>query len=197
MICFSNGGKSFSVDDAAAVLLSPRVEFEDGEQHIATIEKEDIGCVSYNCGELFVEDRAEYISDGCFLVTRKITNTAEGAVVFRDHVRVLDMFEAAKQLIDADANAKITSCTVTENASVAVALFICGNEDNSQVCSCELVKTENGRYEHRLIYPGTDAYITLKCGESFESRSYVCVCPPDEQNGAYKNIKDKALSILV
>ena len=107
----------------------------------------------------------------------------------------------------------VPGCTLTENETTGIALFAANDTPQSLVCSCSLQPTgDDGVYEHVLVRPVVEApftyenkgvfgpryetSITLAPGESFTSKSFVCVCPPKWRNYAAVAMLGHALRLL-
>lgn len=106
----------------------------------------------------------------------------------------------------------IPACTLTENATVGVAVFAANDTPASLVSSCSLRKGADGRLDHVVIRPVVEApytyeskgvfaprydtYITLGPGKSFTAKTFVAICPPKWRNFAYVSLMDQALRLL-
>lgn len=189
---------------------------------------------------LFLADeRIDYLGDGAYSVTRSIRNTSGDTVRFKDEIRVLDAFRAHRYLVpcvnyngnefgDVKTPKGLTyngepwvfsyertgvpSCTLTENESTGLALFSAADTPQSLVSSCSLEKKADGRFEHVIVRPVTEApvtyeskgvfgprydtYIELAPGETFTAKSYVCICPPRWRHFAAASLVEKALVLL-
>ncbi len=190
-------------------------------------------------GLVLAGEDVRYLGGGSYSITRSVRNTSQDTIRFKDEIRVRDIFRAERYLIPCvnyngnEFGATLTpkglthegqpwvfsyqrtgipSCTLTENASCGLALFAAANTSASLESSCSLEKLPDGRYEHVIIRPVTeapvtyeskgvfgpryDSYITLAPGESFTACSYVCVCPPRWKNFAAASLVEKALDLL-
>ena len=233
MIYFSRNGIS-EPEDAIATLLPPSVRYKNDEEEYEARECDD----GYVTGALYIKDSAEHLGDGTFRLTREIKNTSAHSVSFQDILSVMDSFAASRYLIPcilyngnehgssntpksltvdgypwefAYDRMGIPSCTLTENASVGVALFASAEDKASLVSSCSLIP--DGRYHtHRIIRPVVEApysytsknimterydtYTTLGAGESMTSHSYLCILKPTWENYACAQLIDRALELL-
>ncbi len=221
--------------DVCATLLPPMIEYKDGTLAEASHIKDGV----YICGPLEISERIDSVGRGMYRITRRIKNLSSSDVSFKDIMRVCDEFSADKYLIpcilyngnehgssntpkslDIDGEpwvfsydrTGIPSCTLTENESTGVALFASSEEECSLVSSCSLILGQDGRYEHRIIRPVTEApytyssknimtdrydtYITLGAAESFRSHSFVCVLTPRWKNYAAADLIDAAHMLL-
>ena len=184
------------------------------------------------------DERIEHLCGGAYAVTRTVKNVGGGPVRFKDELRVRDVFEADRYLIpcvnyngnefgalktpkglscDGEPwifsyeRTGVPSCTLTENGSTGLAVFAANDTKESLVSACSLELAE-GRYEHVIVRPVTEApytyeskgvfgprydtYITLGAGETFTAKSYVCVCPPKWKGYACASLIDHALNLL-
>ena len=186
-----------------------------------------------------LNENVEYLGDGSFSIVRTIVNNGADTVRLKDELRVRDCFTATRFLIPcvnyngnefgsvntpkglghegepwvfSYQRTGIPSCTLTENKSTGLALFASDDTPSSLISSCSLEKGADGRFEHVIIRPVTEApltfeskgvfgprydtYLELAPGETFTSTSYLCVCPPKWENFAAASLVDKALDLL-
>ena len=184
-------------------------------------------------------EQIDYLGDGAYSVTRSVKNTGRDTVRFKDEIRVRDLFRAERYLIpcvnyngnefgdvktpkgltyDGEPwvfsyeRTGIPSCSLTETGHTGLALFAASDTPESLVSSCSLEKTADGRYEHIIFRPVTEApvtyeskgvfgpryetFIELAPGETFTAKSFVCVCPPKWKNFAAASLVEKALALL-
>lgn len=106
----------------------------------------------------------------------------------------------------------IPSCTLTETASAAAALFASDRDADSLVSACSLVRLPDGCLAHRIYYPVTEAprsytdhdvltarydtYITLGVGETFSVEFYLFVGTPKWQNYGMATLLDRVEDIF-
>jgi len=185
-----------------------------------------------------VDEKVEHLGGGAYAVTRTVKNVGGEPVKFKDELRVRDSFAADRYMIPcvnyngnrfgalktpkglsyegqpwvfSYERTGIPSCTLTENETTGLAVFTANDTKESLVSACSLELAE-GRYEHVIVRPVTEApytyeskgvfgprydtYITLGAGETFTAKSYVCVCPPKWKGYAYASLVDHALKLL-
>ena len=185
-----------------------------------------------------VDEKVEHLGGGAYAIVRTVKNVGSASVSFKDELRVRDCFAATRYLIPcvnyngnefgaiktpkglscegqpwvfSYERTGVPSCTLTENGSTGLAVFAANDTKASLVSACSLELAE-GRYEHVIVRPVTEApytyeskgvfgprydtYITLGAGETFTAKSYVCVCRPKWPDYAYASLIDHALNLL-
>ncbi len=169
--------------EVSAYLLSPMIEYKDGE----CISADSVSDGVFTAPSLEIADSLQELGQGTYRITRRIRNTSEKSVCFKDILRVRDSFAAQKYLIpcilyngnehgssntpkslEADGQpwvfsydrTGIPSCTLTEDRERGVALFASAENESSLISSCSLIRGEGGVHEHRIIRPVTEAPYT-------------------------------------
>jgi hypothetical protein len=108
--------------------------------------------------------------------------------------------------------AAIPSCTLSETKDELFAMYASDRDAASLESSCSIRKLEDGRFEHRIIYPirespvsytfkysytgRYDTWITLPPGGSFEAESYYMEGRPRYENCGYREALMAAMATL-
>ena len=106
----------------------------------------------------------------------------------------------------------VPSCTLSETADHLFATFASDRDAASLESSCSLRRLEDGRLEHRILYPVRespvcyafkyryvgrhDEWITLPPGAVFEAESYFMTGRPRWENGGYREVLKAAMAVL-
>ena len=106
----------------------------------------------------------------------------------------------------------IPACTMSESKDSLFAMFASDRDAASLVSSCSLRRLEDGRFEHRILYPirespvcyafkfryadRYDEWIALPPGATFEAESYVLTGRPRWENGGYREVLKAAMAVL-
>lgn len=177
--------------------------------------------------------------DGLFCLRRRLENLSGRVRTFKMITRLLTQFVPAKYTMPCicyDGNAwgdgnspkglcyegkpwvfaydrmGIPSCTVTENASVGVALFASDVDAQSLRTSASMIQRDDGAFEQQIWYPVTEApvtygkknamsgrydeFLTLADGEAFTVIYYVFACRPKWENFACANLLDRMQEVF-
>lgn len=178
MFLFTKNGFTDDEKNAEAI-LQPPIFVSDGEEQRFAVREDG----SYCLGAMNAYDTAEYLSDGLFLIRRRIENTGRTDRTGRFVAEVTDCFAAKKNTIPNvmfDGNERsggkephglshggkawtfaydrvsIPSCTITENAETVCAMFASDKDADSLISACSY-REDVGRPAHRIHYPVVEA----------------------------------------
>ena len=106
----------------------------------------------------------------------------------------------------------IPSCTLSETSDTLFAMFASDRDAASLESSCSLRRLDEGRFEHRIIYPVRespvcyafkysyvdryDEWITLPPGATFEAESFFMTGRPRWENCSYREVLKAAMAVL-
>ena len=227
----------FSVSDSpenAVVTLEAPLYRTDTEERFLTLTGTGIYTDAGNRVEVTVEQK----SDTLFYIHRKWTNISDKTARIQTVFRVTTHFVVDRYLIpcvNVNGNEfgaggepkglerdgrkwifgydreSIPSCTLTENADFACALFASAESDASLESSCSLTKNADGTFTQELFHPVIEApltyayrdryspeyqtYLEIAPGESFVSGVYLSVSRPRWTNYGVCDTLDSALGL--
>ncbi len=221
---------------AVAQLLAP-VCIEQGRQTELPLHSCQGNTYTYGDAQNLVELTVRQENAQLFYIHRKWFNTAPTVRRFQTSLRVQDCFQASRYLIPcvsingndfgnggepkglyrdgrkwvfAYDRVCIPSCTLTENADIACALFASGESSASLESSCSITENE-GVLCKEIIHPVVEAplsycsrdrydscyetYLELAPDGCFESGFYICVSRPRWENYGICDTLDQVLDL--
>ncbi len=221
--------------EGAVCVLLPPVCTENGREYSIPFFEEKDGCAIYRDGDNEVTLGLRQISDTLFYIDRTWKNTSGNIRSVRIAQRVQPIFDVGRYLIpcvNVNGNefgagfepkglerdgkrwifgydrVSIPSCTLTENADFACALFASAEDPLSLESSCSIYKDEQGRFVQELSHPvaelpvtyssrdkyseGYESFLTLAPNEKITVGAYLSVSKPRWKNYGICDVLDAA-----
>ncbi len=218
--------------------LLPPVCIENGVETVIPLIAVKDGIAEYGDRDNTVELSVKKVSDKLFYLHRLWKNTSNVARTFRIAQRIRPAFEVSRYLIpcvnfngnefgagfepkglERDGKhwvfgydrVSIPSCTLTENADFACALFASGENACSLESSCSIYKDTDGSFIQELSHPvaelpityssrdkyseGYESFFTLEAGEVLSIGAYLSVSKPRWENYGICDVLDVALEL--
>ncbi len=224
---------------AIAVICPPVLEENGREFQLRTDNQSDMGA-QYSGGGYTAAYAAADLGNGLYSVERTITNTDTVPHTLKTVFEVATRFVPDKYLIPcvnyngnqwgegkepkglyhengeawihAYDRTGIPSCSVCENADIALSIFASNRDADSLRSSCSILQGENGALRQRVHHPVTEApytycdndqytdrydeYITLQPGERFTVEIYVLASVPRYKNYGIADTLDRVLELM-
>lgn len=239
-ITYKNNSFCVSNDaDGAVCSILPPICIEDGSETAVPFEKESgTFTYKYKNAENEVTLTVKQTSDTLFYLHRTWKNTASVTRSFRIAQCIMPTFDVSRYLIpcvNVNGNefgagsepkglyrdgkrwvfgydrVSIPSCTLTENADFACAIFASAEDAVSIESSCSIYKDDKGRFIQELSHPvaelpvtyssrdkyseGYETFLTLSPNESVSIGAYLSVSKPRWENYGICDVLDSALEI--